>query len=237
MAIGETLRRERTVGAGMAREGAAAPGGPVPASHLGAYLRVLARLQGLLGRSPVPLLVVAGACHGPAAARVAEGIEEAARTSGLRTMLAGLESMAPHPVLTLKRPAPPEGAGELPARGAIAIADQAPSAALALDARAMPALVERWFARLGESLDLVLVEAPPLELSLSGALLAKAGDGLVIAFQGGVTTGESLCRAVDVARAVGAPVLGLVMSDARRGLPAWLSRLVGAPRRSGRTAG
>jgi hypothetical protein len=236
MAIGETLRRETAVGVDVERERAAGLDEPSPGPRLAAYLHALARLQGLLGRSPVPLVVVAGACRGPAAARVAEGLEEAARASGLRTMLAELESLVPHPVLKLKRPVVRGDAGELPPRTAMALADPSPGTALALDARAMPALVERWFARVGGSLDLVLVEAPPLDLSLSGALLAKAGDGLVIAFDGGVTPGESLGRAADLARAAGCPMLGLVMSGGGRGWPAWLSRLLGPPARRPRQA-
>jgi hypothetical protein len=234
--IGEAPRRERAVEVDLASEPSAAPGEPSSDLRLGAYLHALARLQGLLGRSPVPLVVVTGACRGPATARVAEGLEEAARTSGLRTMLAELESLVPHPVLKLKRPVVRGDAGELPPRSAMVLADPSPGTALELDARAMPALVERWFARVGGSLDLVLVEAPPLDLSLSGALLAKAGDGLVIAFEGGVTPGESLGRAADLARAAGCPVLGLVMSGGGRGWPAWLSRLLGPPARRPRQA-
>jgi hypothetical protein len=232
MVIGETSWRTKgATGKELSLGLAPVPDEPADGPGRSAYLHVLARLQGLLGSSPVPMLVIAGACRGPAASRVAEGLEAAARTSGLRTMVAELKSMAPHPILTLKRPA-----GEPQPRTAIAVADATAGAALELSASGLPALVERWFAHIGGSLDLLLIEAPPLDFSLSGALLAKAGDGLVIAVEEGVTPGPALSQAADLARASGCQVLGLVMSGARRRMPAWLRRLFGVSPRRGRPA-
>ncbi len=212
-------------------------GSPLTASQRTAYLQLLARLQSRLGQGPVPMLVIAGASRGPAASRVARGLEQAARSSGLRTIVTELGGVASRPTLSLKSPGsrglPGAGSagdpiGAAPPGSALALADDDCSEAPLELAGALPALIERWFAHASGSLDLVLIEAPSLDSSLAGALLAKACDGLVIAVEEAVTPGQSLCQAVDLARATGCPLLGLVMSGTRRRLPAWRRRFAAA---------
>jgi hypothetical protein len=100
-------------------------------------------------------------------------------------------------------------------------------AATALEPRpAGAAGIERWFEEGSGGVDFILVEAPPLDTTADAALLARACDGLVLVVESGVTSRESLLRAVRIAEASGCRLLGLVMSEPRQGLPDWVRRLV-----------
>ena len=86
--------------------------------------------------------------------------------------------------------------------------------------------LSRWFEHPGGSIDFILVEAPPLDTAADAALLARAGDGLVLVVESAVTPRDSLRRAIRVAEASGCRILGLVMSEPHHPLPTWLSRLL-----------
>jgi capsular exopolysaccharide synthesis family protein len=69
------------------------------------------------------------------------------------------------------------------------------------------------FHRLREEFDTVVLDAPPVNLVTDAALLGCAGDGVVLVVRSGATAEEDLRDAVEHLRAVGAPVLGVVLND------------------------
>ena len=73
---------------------------------------------------------------------------------------------------------------------------------------------------------LTIIEGRPLGSSIDAALLARACDGLVLVAQMEVTLRVALQVAAERARAVGCPILGLVMYGRHEHLPQWLRRIV-----------
>jgi tyrosine-protein kinase Etk/Wzc len=71
------------------------------------------------------------------------------------------------------------------------------------------ALIERLESRY----DMVVVDAPPLNLVTDAALLATVADGIVIVARSGVTDRGAIVYALEQVAAVRAPVLGMVLND------------------------
>jgi polysaccharide biosynthesis transport protein len=68
-------------------------------------------------------------------------------------------------------------------------------------------------ARLRAGFDVVVLDAPPVNLVTDAALLGVASDGVVMVVRSGSTSEDQLRDAVEHLRAVGAPVLGVVLND------------------------
>lgn len=68
-------------------------------------------------------------------------------------------------------------------------------------------------ARLRTDFDAVVLDAPPVNLVIDAAVLGSASDGVVMVVRSGATSQQALRDAVSHLRAVGAPVLGVVLND------------------------
>ena len=95
-----------------------------------------------------------------------------------------------------------------------------------LDRGTTTAGVESWIGRVASGVELVILEAPPLDESIDAALLSSASDGLVIVAEPEVTERATLQAAAERARAAGCHTLGVVLSGRRQHMPAWLRRFM-----------
>lgn len=184
------------------------------------YLRVAVN-------KPMPIVVMAGVGEASGASAVVSGLAAAARECGLRMAVAELDGVPGRRVLRQRR----WNGDDAPAAGAAApeAADAALGAALLVQPTADH--LERWLERSGA--DFVLIEAPPLDVAADSALLARVCDGLVLVVESAVTSRDALRRAVRLAEASRCRLMGLVMREERRALPAWLRRLLRGTSRRG----
>jgi tyrosine-protein kinase Etk/Wzc len=65
-----------------------------------------------------------------------------------------------------------------------------------------------------EQFDVVLIDAPPLNMVTDAAVLARHADGVLVVARAGVTQQAALAYTFDQLRAVNAPILGSVLNDA-----------------------
>lgn len=100
-------------------------------------------------------------------------------------------------------------------------------ALLALNGGAAPVDIDAWLARMVPRAGLAILEAPPLSESITGALLARACDGLVIVAEIDRTTRADLREAAERARQAGCTATGVVTVAAAERPPGWLHRLLG----------
>jgi Mrp family chromosome partitioning ATPase len=71
--------------------------------------------------------------------------------------------------------------------------------------------------RLKAQYDTVVLDTPPLSLVTDAAVTGVIADGVIVVARMGRTHRESLRRAVDELRTVGAPVIGTVLTDVHHG--------------------
>lgn len=88
-----------------------------------------------------------------------------------------------------------------------------------------PELVS-WLDEARSQHDVVIIEAPPLGLSVDAAVVARACDGLILIVEPRVTTSAALLASVERADAVGCRILGVVTQGKTETLPAWLRQLI-----------
>ena len=83
-------------------------------------------------------------------------------------------------------------------------------------AQPLPAhLLEPLLDRLRDRRELVLVDAPAVEVSADAPTLARAADGVLLVVRAGATGKGALARALDAL--VDAPLLGCILNDQRHG--------------------
>ncbi|MBR9991062.1 MAG: polysaccharide biosynthesis tyrosine autokinase [Gemmatimonadetes bacterium] len=64
-----------------------------------------------------------------------------------------------------------------------------------------------------ERYDVVILDAPPLNLVTDASLMGTVSDGVLVVVRSGVTRGDALAFAMDQLEAVRAPVLGMILND------------------------
>lgn len=64
-----------------------------------------------------------------------------------------------------------------------------------------------------DAYDVVILDAPPLNLVTDASLMGSIADGVLVVVRSGVTRGDALAFAMDQLEAVRAPVLGMVLND------------------------
>ena len=73
--------------------------------------------------------------------------------------------------------------------------------------------------------EMVIIEAPPLGISVDAAMIARACDGLVLVVEAQNTPREALRDAIERADTVGCQILGIVMEGRPEYRPPWLRKL------------
>jgi hypothetical protein len=96
-----------------------------------------------------------------------------------------------------------------------------------LDAKLSTSELHDWMVRCAPGGELLVITAPPLAMSIDGALLACACDGLVIVAESEVTERAALQTAAERARITGCRTLGVVMHGAKDRMPSWMRKLIG----------
>jgi Mrp family chromosome partitioning ATPase len=96
-----------------------------------------------------------------------------------------------------------------------------------LDLRGGPAsdTVKQWLMEAHDHHEMVIVEAPPLGVSVDAAVIARACDGLVLVVESQTTPREALRDAIERADTVGCQILGIVMEGRPEWRPPWLRKL------------
>jgi polysaccharide biosynthesis transport protein len=64
-----------------------------------------------------------------------------------------------------------------------------------------------------ELYDVVILDAPPLNLVTDASVMGSIADGVLVVVRSGVTRGDALAYAMDQLEAVRAPILGMVLND------------------------
>jgi Mrp family chromosome partitioning ATPase len=83
-----------------------------------------------------------------------------------------------------------------------------------------------WLHEARSSHDVVIIEAPPLGLSVDAAVVARSCDGLILVVEPRVTTSSALVASVERADAVGCRILGIVTQGKNERLPPWLRQII-----------
>jgi hypothetical protein len=159
-----------------------------------------------------PFVVIGGASRAEAVDRVIGGLVDAGSQRGIRVV--GLELAATSDGRELRaHPACLRGGSDLRPFDA-----GTPNIAAELD---------KWLRSALGRYDVVVIAAPALSDSADGALLGRTLDGLFVVAEQGRTRNDDLRVAAQRARSACATVHGLVLTESRSWLPAWLARVLG----------
>ncbi|MEM1206759.1 MAG: hypothetical protein AAGN66_26225 [Acidobacteriota bacterium] len=200
-----------------------------------AHASLLESLRALDTVLDVPTVVIAGIDKAESARPAIAGLIIQAHLRGLHLALAKLVPGQGFRVLRKRVPRGDPGE-DTRAPGAMAPldpydddgADVSHPEDLALHIVGAPEVEElrAWYQRAAEGSDLLLVEAPPMLLSVDAALLGRCSDGLVLVAESMTTRQEDLETAVERARAAGSPPIGLVLDQHREWLPRVIRKLL-----------
>lgn len=204
-----------------------------PAAEAYRALRTSIAFSALPQRRPLRTLVVTSAEPQDGKSTTAVNLAVALAEQGLRVLLAEADQRRPvlHRVLRAERapglsdilsgravvaealrhvPLPEHATGQLDfLPGGRAVPNPAELAGSAAMRMLLADLAARY--------DAVVLDTPPLSMVTDGAVTGTLVDGVIVVARMGKTNRDSLRRAVDELRAVGAPVVGLVLTDVHHG--------------------
>jgi ATPases involved in chromosome partitioning len=173
------------------------------------YALLLDNMNALANGKPISTVVFAAASTRENVAQVIGGLAEESRRRKFTLCHVALGQWQGKPVLKTR----PAGPG-----------DEAAAIPVALRGGPLEEPAVRWFEQARSRHDLIVIEAPPLGLSLDGAMLARHCDGLVLVVEPFITTQVALRAAIQRARST-CNVLGLVVHGARDDMPRWLHQV------------
>jgi hypothetical protein len=190
---------------------------------VGSYTALFDNLRAIGEGAPVGSVVVCGVSAVESVDRISNGLAEEVCRHSLRVLVAELFRTVSQPILKIRLQSRSEEASHV-------VPDLPPPAAkLTLDLRGGPVPQEltAWMGAARAHYDMIIIEAPPLSLSVDAAMLARACDGLILAVAAHGTSRDALKDAVARADTVGCPLLGVVMQGRPEWTPRWLRRLTG----------
>lgn len=186
---------------------------PVPTS--GPFAALFENVRVLTSGRPLRCLVFAGVSAAEPVSAVVAGLADHLESRGVDVLRAELT----------------EGAGRaLIRRHRRELSDGGDPLQINLQGRDWDSDFSDWLHGASGGPDIALIEGRPLVQSIDAALLARAGDGLVIVAEAEVTPREALQTTVERARAAGCRTLGIVMYGTVNRMPRWLQRLFARPR-------
>lgn len=192
---------------------------PNPAERtIGSYSSLFDNLRVIGNGAPASSVVLAGASNFEGVSRLADGLAAEINRHRLKVAIATLSRGQSYPTLRLRlfsNTDAGEKSKDLPR-------------AIDLDLRGGPIPTELidWLAEVRESQDVVIIEAPPLGLSVDAAVVARACEGLMLVVEPRETAKEALLHSVERAEAVGCNILGLIAHGAPDRVPQWLRNLI-----------
>ena len=184
---------------------------------VGGYAALFDNLRVLGNGVPLGAIVLAGASDSESCRRVADGLANEVIRNRMTAAIAELSRAQTRPTLRMRMTSSNAGSP-----------DPAGATRVQLDLRSGPLpndLVE-WLKDARARHDVVIVEAPPLGLSVDAAVVAKACDGLILVVEPRATASAALLGSVERAEAVGCRILGIVTQGANEKLPKWLRQIV-----------
>ena len=196
-----------------------APVKTIPAAGHASYARLLEDLRAKASDELPATIVVAGISGSHGVRQVERGLQIEASRSSFRLLLCEIGISDGRRVLRPHGDNPPGTASGPSGMDVLA------SSPIELSGNQSVEALKAWLREAGAKNDLVLIEAPPLSSSVDAALLARAGDGLVLIVESAVTTKEALGTAIERSRGAGCRVLGIVMVGSLEWQPRWLRRL------------
>jgi Mrp family chromosome partitioning ATPase len=200
---------------------------------VGGFSSLFDNLRALGNGAPVGTVVIAGASTGESVERVATGLAAEVARNDVQVLVAELYRSGGNPMMRVRMATPTEkseagrfGATKRRADAAIDT-DELPKP-IRLDLRGGPAsdAVKQWLKQAHAAHQMVVIEAPPLGISVDAAMVARACDGLVLVVEAHTTPRDALRDAIERADTVGCQVLGIVMEGRPEWRPPWLRKLV-----------
>lgn len=172
-----------------------------------AYGRLLDSLRAVDTRYSAPGVVLASTSSRRSVRAVIDGLANQARITGVRLAVAELVFSDAERVLRTRD----DSSTSLPT-----------TSSLELTGSGSDQILQDWFERATAGVDLLVIEGPPLGRSVDAALMARAGDGLVIVAEPQATSMEEFETAIERAKASGCFVLGMVLNRHTHWLPRFL---------------
>jgi len=189
---------------------------------VGSYTTLFDNLRAIGNGAPVGSVVISAASTVESVDRISNGLADEVCRHSLRVVVAELFRSVSQPTLKIRLQSRDESA---PGSASPDIAPPAPSLKLDLRGGPVPQELTQWMTAARAHYDMVILEAPPLGLSVDAAMLARACDGLILAVEARGTSKDTLMDAVGRADTVGCPLLGIVMQGRPERTPLWLRRL------------
>jgi len=200
----------------------AAPPPPVVAREgvfeerlVGGFSSLFDNLRVLGNGVPLGAVVIAGASDFESTKRVADGLANEVIRNRLTASIAELSRAQSQPTLRMRMTSSP----------AVARSDNAIVHVNTRSTAGSPELAA-WLEDARSNHDVVIIEAPPLGLSVDAAVVARACDGLILVAEPRATTTAALQASVERADAVGCRILGIVTQGKQERLPAWLRQII-----------
>jgi PHD/YefM family antitoxin component YafN of YafNO toxin-antitoxin module len=182
---------------------------------VGGFSSLFDNLRVLGNGVPLSSVVIAGASDFESTKRVADGLANEVIRNRLTASIAELSRAQSQPTLRMRMTSSPT----------VARSDNAVVHVNTRSNAGSPELAA-WLQDARSNHDVVIIEAPPLGLSVDAAVVARACDGLILVVEPRVTTSAALVASVERADAVGCRILGIVTQGRNERLPAWLRQLL-----------
>jgi Mrp family chromosome partitioning ATPase len=200
---------------------------------VGGFSALYDNLRAIGNGAPVGTFVIAGASAGEAVDRVTAGLAAEIARNDIRVLVAELYRSAGHPMLRVRMATPTEkseagryGTNARRRTDAPAVTGDLPKPTrLDLQGGPVPASLRDWLDLAHAEHQVVIVQAPPLGITIDAAMVARASDGLLLAVEANATPREALRQCIERADTVGCQVLGIVMEGRPEWRPRWLRRL------------
>ena len=193
-----------------------------PERTIGSYTTLFDNLRAIGNGAPVSSVVISAASTVESVDRISNGLADEVCRHSLRVVVAELFRSVSQPTLKIRLQSRDDEGSSTPATDL-----PPPASSLTLDLRGgpVPRELAEWMEAARAHYDMVILEAPPLGLSVDAAMLARACDGLILTVEARGTSKDILMDAVGRADTVGCPLLGIVMQGRPERTPLWLRRL------------
>ena len=182
---------------------------------VGGFSSLFDNLRVLGNGVPLGAVVIAGASDFESTKRIADGLANEVIRNRMTSSIAELSRAQSQPTLRMRMTSSP----------AVAHADNAVVHVNTRSTAGSPELAS-WLQEARSHHDVVIIEAPPLGLSVDAAVVARACDGLILVVEPRVTTSAALLASVERADAVGCRILGIVTQGRHDRLPPWLRQII-----------
>jgi hypothetical protein len=199
---------------------------------VGGFAALFDNLRALGNGAPVGTLVVCGASTVESIERISGGLATEVARNDVRVLVAELYRAGGHPMLRVRMASPTEksqaaryGTATDRAAAAEAVAHLPKPIRLELRGGPVPEVLSEWLAAAHATYQMVIIEAPPLGVSIDAAMVARACDGLVLVVEARATPRAALRESIERADTVGCQILGIVMEGTPEWTPLWLRRI------------